>query len=808
MKCNSHKLLEYQNYSKMGNRIFKTVALAFLILIAANSIAQEVTFSASWISANGIALKEHNIIHLRKTIELESVPQNFKVKVSADNQYRLFVNGEYVCKGPGRSDLEHWYYQTIDLTEYLKAGKNVIAAEVVNYGPTRGFSQLSHLTAFLMEGETENEQIVNTGNNGWKAINNPAYFPKEVLWQQRIDITQGLYVANPTDSIVGENYLWGWQNPDFDDTNWKAAKYLDISAYRFNNVSGIFYPDGWLLYERPIKNRIEKREEFTTIYNWDGLKKIESLKGMTIPANQKISILIDNEVMSLGYPELILSGGKNSHVKVSYAETLFHSDKLGKDDRNKIEGNQLIGYSDIFMTDGGENRLYRPNWFRSFRYIQIDISTKNEPLKIVDYYNQKSEYPIELKATFKTDNNFLTWLMEAGWRTASLCTQDLLISDAYYEQMQYIGDARIHGEAIQYLSGNDDLIRQALMQLDWSKIPEGLTHACYPDGFNLAIPIYSLVWIDMIYDQMMWAGDKDFTSQFDIGIYTVLEWFNKKLQPNGLTGPINWWAYADWCVDWKSGVPPGGLEGNSAIFTLHYSYTLKNAAKIYRFIGKEHMAEIYERQAAKLVEAVNQTCFNSEKGIYSDTPEMKYYSQHTNIFAVLAGAVEGEKARDILVNILAENDYSEIGLYFHHYLFEAFNMVGMNEEFQNQLSGWQEMKENNMTTFSEVALTGNRTQRSDCHPWSCSPNIHFFRTVCGIQPVEVGFEKIRIAPTPGDLKFIDASFTHPKGDIKMNLKFNNSEVKGEITIPENMEAEFLWNGETRKLVAGDNKIDL
>jgi hypothetical protein len=312
----------------------------------------------------------------------------------------------------------------------------------------------------------------------------------------------------------------------------------------------------------------------------------------------------------------------------------------------------------------------------------------------------------------------------------------------------------------------------------------------------------------MIFDQMMWAGDKDFTSQFDIGIYTVLEWFNKKIQANGLTGPIDWWAYADWCVDWKSGVPPGGLEGNSALFTLHYSYTLKNAAKIYRFIGKEHMADIYEKQAKKLTESVNQTCFNTEKGIYSDTPEMKYYSQHTNIFAVLAGAVEGEKARGILANILAENDYSEIGLYFHHYLFEAFNMVGMDEEFQNQLSGWQEMKDNNMSTFTEVALTGNRTQRSDCHPWSCSPNIHFFRTVCGIQPIEVGFEKIQIAPNPGELKFIDASFIHPKGEIKMNLKFNNSKVTGEITIPENMEAEFLWEGKKQELKAGVNMVKL
>ncbi len=778
------------------------------IFLSATTLAQEVTFSASWISAEDIELKEHNVIHLRKTVDFDKVPESFKVKISADNNYRLFINGEYICKGPGRSDLEHWYYQTVDLAPYFKPGKNVIAAEVINFGPRRGFSQLSHLTAFFMEGETEAEKIINTGNNGWKATNDLAYHERIVRWLHRIDITQGLYVANPTDSIVGADYLWGWQELNFDDSNWKPAKYLDISSFRYNNISGMFYPDGWLLVERPIQNQIEKREEFSTFYNWKGLKKIASIKNFKIPANQKVSILMDNKVMTLGYPEMILSGGKNSHVKVSYSETLFHADRIGKDDRSKIEGNQLIGVSDIIMPEGGENRLYRPNWFRSFRYIQIDIETGDTPLEIVDFYNQKQEYPVELKSSFECDNQFLNSLMEPGWRTASLCAQDLLISDAHYEQMQYIGDARIHGEAIQYFSGNDDLVRQMILQANWSKIPEGLTRACYPDGFNLTIPIYSLVWIDIIHDHMLWAGDKEFTSQFDVGIYTVLEWFNKKVQKNGLTGPIDWWAYADWCVDWESGVPPGGIEGNSALFSLHYSYTLQNAAKIYRFIGKDHLADLYEKKSQKLNEAVNKLCWNSEKEIYSDTPEMKYYSQHTNIFAVLAGAVEGEKAQQTLSQIFKEEKISEIGLYFHHYLFEAFGKAGLETEFQNHLAGWKEMMDNNLSTFTEVALTGSRTQRSDCHPWSCSPNIHFYKTICGIKAVEAGFEKIEIKPNPGDLKQINASLNHPKGEIIMNLGFKEGAVNGKIVVSEKMKADFIWNDKKLKLNSGTNNIKL
>ncbi|PIF06069.1 MAG: hypothetical protein CSA36_03465 [Draconibacterium sp.] len=787
----------------------KTIALFLLLLAEAFLIgAQEVSYDASWISAQGIELNAHNVIHFRKTLDLSKVPEKFRVKISADNKYRLFVNGNYVCTGPGRSDLEHWYYQTVDLAAYLQPGKNVFAVEVINFGPRRGAGQQSHLTALFVEGETNAESVINTGNNGWKASKNNAFFERIVRWQDRIDITQGLYVANPTDSIVGKNYLWGWQTTDFDDSSWKPAKYLDISAFRYNNASGIFYPQGWLLYERPIKNQIEKKEQLATFYKLPGLITLATIKNHIVPANSKLVILIDNNVMTLGYPELWVNGGNGSHIKATYAETLFHNDRIGKDDRNKIEGNQIIGISDIFMPDGGQNRIFRPNWFRSFRFIQLEISTKDEPLEIIDYYNMKSAYPLEMNAQAETDNPFWDWLMETGWRTASLCAQDFLLSDAYYEQMQYIGDARIHGEAITYLSGNDDLVRQVIMQGNWSRVPEGLTHACYPDGFNLVIPIYSLAWIDIIYDHMMWAGDKDFTTQFHPGIYSVLEWFNSRLQPNGLMGPIDWWAYADWCVDWQSGVPPGGKTGNSALFSLHYAYTLQNAAKIYRFTGEDHLADICDQRAYAVVDAVNKLCFDKEKGIYSDTPEMKFYSMHTNIFAVLAGATKDKEARNILSRILDNKTLSQVGLYFHHYLFEAFNLAGMDEAFFQQLEGWKEMRENHLTTFTEVALTGTRSQRSDCHPWSCSPNIHFFRTVCGIHPVEEGFKKVTISPHPGDLKHIVSKLSHPNGEISLNLRFKDKSVKGEIFIPEKMETVFKWKGRIQLLKAGKNSINM
>jgi len=77
------------------------------------------------------------VFHFRKTIDLADRPTRFVVRVSADNRYRLFVNGVSVSIGPARGDLLHWRYETVDLAPYLRAGRNVLAAVVWNWGETQ-----------------------------------------------------------------------------------------------------------------------------------------------------------------------------------------------------------------------------------------------------------------------------------------------------------------------------------------------------------------------------------------------------------------------------------------------------------------------------------------------------------------------------------------------------------------------------------------------------------------------------------------------------------------------------------------------
>ena len=108
---------------------------------------------AHWISVQDMSENEYAVCHFRKTFELGAAPENFIVHVSADNRYKLYVNGSFVGLGPEYGDVYNWNYSTYDIGPYLKQGVNVVAAVVWNFAASRPLAQMSFgKTGFIMQG--------------------------------------------------------------------------------------------------------------------------------------------------------------------------------------------------------------------------------------------------------------------------------------------------------------------------------------------------------------------------------------------------------------------------------------------------------------------------------------------------------------------------------------------------------------------------------------------------------------------------------------------------------------------------------
>jgi len=785
----------------------KTAATFFLFIITCSLNAQEVNpsllnnnWSASWITCPDVPQRDYGVYHFRKTFNLDHQPQKFIVNISADNRYRLFVNGKAVCSGPARGDLYNWYFETVDIAPYLQNGSNTIAALVWNMGVYAPVAQVSNQTAFVLQGNTDAEKMINTGE-GWKVFHNISYTPCSTDNGSRLHTYM---VIGPGDQVDASTYPWGWEQPGFNDANWLSIKKIASPVpvgYGSDNL--------WTLQPRNIPLMREKMQRIALVRRTNGINTngdfLQGTHPLTIPANQTVSILLDQSFNTVAYPELIVSNGKGASIKMTYAEALFAKDGK-KGNRNEIDGKNINGNYDIFMPDGGAKRLFRPLWQRTYRYMQLDITTKDQPLVIDDLYGSANGYPFVVKASFSSNDESLQQIWDIGWRTAQLCAGETYFDCPYYEQLQYEGDTRIQSLISLYVTGDDRLMRKAILDFYHSRVPEGLTQGRYPSNRLQVIPPFSLFWVSMVHDYWMHRKDEKFVADFLIPITGVLDWFEKKIDPSKqMLGPMKWWSFVDWNNAFPGGTPDGAMDGNSSIITLQYVNTLQQAAELFAFFGKTHEADHYKQLAATLSKATYAQCFDIKKGVMANTLLKKTFSQHASILSVLTGCVPQTGMKSVMQKVLYDTSLSQATFYYRFYLNRALKKAGMADLYYSQLTPWRGMIANGLTTFAE----NPDPTRSDCHAWSSSPNYDFLATICGIVPASPGFATVRIEPALGELVNATGIMPHPDGFINVALVRKGKDgIEAQINLPAHLTGEFIWKGKTVKLTGGSQKINL
>ncbi|WP_372949455.1 alpha-L-rhamnosidase N-terminal domain-containing protein [Mariniphaga sp.] len=760
---------------------------------------QRHSWESTWINHPSASVFDYGVFNFRRKFWLEEVYDSSTVYVSADNRYRLYVNGAEVSHGPARSTLEYWNYETVDITPFLKKGENIIAAEVFNLGEHRPVAQFSAKTAFILQGKDYLGEKINTGQQGWLVSQNKAFKAIPVTRQ----MVRHFYVAGPCDLIDGSLYPWGWQSLNFDDSKWQNPGNLERGAGR-----GYLHGVNWHLVPRNIPHLEQKITRFDKIARSEGALVhagfLKNEKALEIPAHSKVKMLLDHKVLTVGYPELTVSAGKNSSVKVIYSEALY--DENGKKgNRNHIDGKEIEGYYDIFLPDGGEMRTFKPLWIRTFRYVQLEIETKEEPLVLNNYHSIFTVYPFVEEAGFASDNPRLQDIWDMSWRAARLCAGETYMDCPFWEQLQYIGDTRIQALISLYVSGDDRLMKNAILQADQSRIPEGLTTARGPTNVIQVIPPFSLYWIEMVHDFYMHRNDREYVRQFLPGMHSVLGWFEQRIDESGMLGPLDWYNFCDWTEGFMVGTPAGVDTSNSALISLQFAHTLDKASELFWFYGKDCEAQRYTSLASDIKKAVFERCYDPVKKLLKDTPYEQIYSQHTNILGILSNAFPKDDQPEVMQKILYDTSLIQTTIYFRFYLFQAMQKAGLANEYLSQLDPWYDMLDDGLTTTVE----GEDKERSDCHAWGASPNYDFLATVCGIRPMKPGFAEVKIEPALGNLNFIKGHMPHPNGEISVDLaKEGENGLKGSVTLPPVTKGMFIWQNSEMKLGSGTTLIEL
>ncbi len=759
-------------------------------------------WEARWITHPDGPFRDYGVFHFRRTFSLERRPGSFVIHVTADNRYQLYVNGVRVAQGPARGDLLHWRFDTIDIGPYLKEGENTLAAVVWNFSPVAAFYQITNQTGFLVQGNSPAEETVNTDAR-WRTLRNDAYEAYRELEGSHLSVS----VVGPGERLSGPAYPWGWEQPEYDDSGWKAALPIPYAYGVPRGMQGDPFSE-WFLIPRPIPFMEEKAERFQRIARSEGQALPSSFVSgdtpVTIPPNSHSVILFDQGYLTTAFPELTVCGGAGSTIKLTYAEGLWIPGTREKGNRDDIEGKEIRGYSDLFMPDGGANRTYRTLHWRTFRYLELRIDTKDTPLTLNSFTNTFCGYPYTRKAEFESSDPELTSIWEMGWRTLRLCTSETFFDCPYYEQLQYVGDTRVEALVMLAMSGDHRLMRNALQIFDESRTAEGLTQSRYPCRVTQYIPTYSLAWINMLRDYWWYVDDEAYVRELVPHTRTILEWFGRHVLPEQLLGDLPFWNFIDWAENFPHGVPPEDMMGRSSILSLSYVSALLDAAILEESFGDIHIAAGYRAQAARIKEAIRRTCWDSRRGLFADTPELKGFSQHANVLAVLLDVVPDYLQRDIMKKILADSSITRCTFYYQYYLHAALSKAGMGADYIRLLEPWREMVSLGLSTCPETP----EPTRSDCHAWSASPNYNLLAITCGIRPSQPGFRSVHIAPEPGPLTHIRASMPHREGWITLSLtRTGDDGLMAEIILPGDLTGTFAWRDSTVQLESGRTALE-
>lgn len=733
----------------------------------------------------------------RKEIHITEEPTAGSVRISADSRYKLYINGVFVEAGPSKGDRQVWYVDEMNILPYMKQGTNIIAVEVLRYPMehkkgNHGIFRTEYPGLYVRGEICDNAGDTYTIDacDQWKCKKNKYY---HIVSESEIFAPLQIY-----ENTKGDVENRGWMQPDYDDKFWPSAfEYPDMDqAVSPGNLIDRTIP--YLYHEgRTFQNVMVVRQSKYHEEEWNNF--LQGKKQISIPAHSKEIIEINAGEEMTGYLKLFVQGGKNANIEILQSEAYvqeqtFHELPVKQDRKDYIHGH-LEGFTDRYQCAGyGTEKhpeKYEPFWFRTFRFIQLVIETNEEPLILAQFNYTEVGYPLKVQTDIKTSDKEMEQIWDMSERTLKRCMHETYEDCPFYEQLQYAMDSRSQILYTYSVSADDRLARKCMDDFKRSQRYDGLLNCSYPCYGANVIPGFSIYYIMMLYDHMMYFGDKNLLEEHMPTIERILYYFHINREPEGyvkkiggLNGKARFWSFVDWTPEWNetTGVPDATLNGAITMESLLYIMGLQHAAEIERYLGRNESAAEHIKQACDVQRAIRKYCVG-ENGMVQDGPGVEKYSQHTQVFAILTDTIDQERAKkNLKETIVHQEQYAQCSVAMAFYLFRALQKCGLYDQSKGYWEIWKRMLKKNATTCIEDEVG----ERSDCHAWGALLLYELPSVILGVRPAKPGYQAVQIDPETSYLKYAQGQVITPKGLIK--VKWDKKEkLRLEYEVPEAME---------------------
>jgi len=752
------------------NTIHGTIARPSTLLDGHPAVAQ-------WIWAEGDPNPKNQYLLIRKTYQLNELPDSVITYISAYAVADVYINGKLVDRCPMNCDPEFQVYEKFNLAPYFQKGDNTISAVVYNYGIGM-HHRINARGGFFFQAQAVSGKYrteMNT-DGSWLVSKNTG-------WDTQTEMRTGSGEGAPNligflEKFDGRRMPEIWQQNEYNDSGWHPARSIGSPPTApFNQI---------VLVERPPLFR----EKVYPVDQWE-------VNGwMVYDFGQEVTGV---PVIGIHAPE----GGIG--ITLGTAERLFP-------DRS-ADFHRRVNYEDHYRTRVGDQQ-WSPFTWRGFRYLTLRAD-KDLTIKEISAINR--HFPVEDAGSFECSDPLLNEIWKVGRFTLKLCSQDTYMDTPWREQTQYIaGDSRYLLKYAFYSSGlsSEFLTRYNILSGAWSQrwAEDGSIRSRYPtdwligEGTSGYLVDYELEWVIMLGEYYQYFGNQDLIRQVYPNLIKLMSKFETLLgKDHGVLSDVPGWIV----LDHPDTYPMDQQKEIAGLNCLYYG-ALQQASHLAKVVmNDQSQSRKWADQAVLLKQNIKQWFWSPGEKLYADSYGSKKFSQPTQVYALLYGLVD-DKDKDHVIRYIKNQDRQSEMSFAYYVMYSMFEKEdlwsldyirrywGGQMKLASFNGGWQE-------GWNVEEWTGDIGSTS--HAWCSGPTALLPQKILGVEPLAPGWKEFKIEPHPGDLLWANGIVPSPAGDIKISWTRKDGKFQLTADIPKGTKAlinipgknEF-WASEGKSIV--------
>ena len=359
--------------------------------------------------------------------------------------------------------------------------------------------------------------------------------------------------------------------------------------------------------------------------------------------------------------------------------------------------------------------------------------------------------------------------------------QDFLWDGPKRDRLVWMGDLHPEVAVVSAVWGAHEIVAQSL---DWVRDSTPL-----PDWMN-GIGSYSMWWVIIQRDWFMSHGDRAYLAQqreYLLGLLPLL------IEQIGADGSVTW--RGSQFLDWPSNSQPEAVgAGLVALLVI----ALRAGDELCEFLGEA---------------AAQHTCREALSRLQSAPVSVPTSSKQACSLLALSGL---QSAKAINEGVLSVEPLRGLSTFYGFYVLQARakagDVGGALEVIRRYWGGmldlgatsfWEHFEldwAQNASRIDELPREDQRDihrecgdycykgyRHSLCHGWAAGPTAWLSEHVLGVQVLEPGARKIRLAPQLGDLEWAQGTFPTPHGPLRVWHRRVGEQIETRFETPDGVE---------------------